>query len=382
MSLASSLAALGSLAQSVESRPEESRFLDTGEFAAAHGKVMARLEADLKTVRDIYRPLFHTDQTAASQTRLCSAILREWALMNDAPSLAAICMAALETLGVKDEEYGRLVMLAAVLGEIENPLPYHSNMHYRKVTLQLIRLIAHHNEIYAGTAKLFSDRNICLLLAAACVHDLAHDGRGNTVQGVHERARLENLAFHIICHWMEPLGFTGKDVKEAIRTMLVSTDVSPVGDPRAPVAQMKAAYRHHFFRQEGWAEPLNLSADLKPLENNPELTMMALILQEADIATSAGIEYAVTKFETALVCEEYKMPEALPQHIINFMRDVCGRQFISDAGQRLYAANMARIFALAQKDVDDGNLPLPDSHHADLVLGAGFGALLPSDAIH
>lgn len=382
MSWASSLQALGALANSVESQPEESRFLDAAEYVRAHARVMERLDKDLKTIQASYLPLFRPEETVASQTKLCSAIMRQWALTGQAPTLSALCITALEELGVQDEEYGRLLMLASVLGEIENPLPYHSNMHYRKVVLQLIRLIAHHNDIYSGTVKVFSDRNICLLLTAACIHDLAHDGRGNTVQGVHERARLENLAFHIIRHWMEPLGFTDKVMQGAIRSMLVSTDVSPVGDPRAPVAQMKTAYRHHFFGQEGWVEPLNLSADLKPLEGSPELAMMALVLQEADIATSAGLEYAVTKYETALVCEEYKMKEALPQHIINFLRDVCGRQFISDAGQRLYAANMARIFALAQKDVDAGNLPLPTSAHADLVLGTAYSGTAVSTTTH
>lgn len=382
MSLESSFAALAALSDTVQSCPGESRFLDASEFAKAHAKIGLRLDSDIKTIRETYLPLFRSDETVAGQTKLCASILRDWALLNEAPSLTALCMAALTELGVNDEEYGRLVMLASVLGEIDNPLPYHSNMHYRKVTLQLIRLIAQHNEIYAGTAKSFSDRDICLLLTAACIHDLAHDGRGNTVQGVHERARLETLAFRIITHWMEPLGFTDKGVQEAIRAMLVSTDVSPVGDPRAPVAQMKAAYRHHFFAQEGWSEPLNLSPDLKPLEGNQHLTMMAVVLQEADIATSAGLDYNVTKYETALVCEEYKMKEALPQHIINFMRDVCGRQFLSDAGQRLYAANMARIFALAQKDVDAGNLPLPLSSHASLVTGSPAGAVPPSASIH
>lgn len=361
MGFVSSFTALAALSDVVESRPDESRFLDVAEFTKAHVRVAEHLEADVEAVRETYLPLFRSDETVSGQTKLCASILRQWALTNEAPSLTALCMVALDELSVKDEEYGRLVMLSSVLGEIDNPLPYHSNMHYRKVVLQLIRLIAQHNEIFAGTAKSFSDRDICLLLSSACIHDLAHDGRGNTVQGVHERARLETLAFRIIKHWMEPLGFMDKTVEDAIRAMLVSTDVSPVGDPRAPVAQMKMAYRYHSFGQEGWTEPLNLSSDLKPLEDNPTLTMMALILQEADIATSAGLDYNVTKYETALVCEEYKMKEALPQHIINFLRDVCGRQFLSDAGQRLYAANMARIFALAQRMSMPGiyRFPLP-----------------------
>lgn len=382
MSWTTSLKALGSLAESVKPTTDKSRFLDAAEFSHTHERVLEELGSGLALIRQTCLPLFCSDETVSGQTKLCVEILRGWALTGEAPSLAALAIQAMETLGVKDDEYARLVMLAAVLGEIENKLPYHSNMHYRKVVLQLIRLMAHHNEIYAGTSKVFSDKDICLLLTAACIHDVAHDGRGNTVQGVHERGRLETRSFDVLRHWMEPLGFDDPQLHEALRVMLMGTDVSPVGDSRAPVAQMRTAYRHHFFGQKGWVEPLNLSSDLQPLEENGHLAMMALTLQEADIATSAGLDYSVTKFETALICEEYNMPEALPQHIINFLRDVCNRQFLSDAGQRLYAGNMARIFALAQKDVDAGNLPLPDSLHADLVVGQTFKGLPPSDSIH
>lgn len=381
MNWKASLLALASL-PSVMNADDSYLYTSPAAFAATLQTITQKLEGDLNVIRSTFMPLFSTDETIRSQTRLCVEILRGWALTNEAPSLSALTIAALEMLEVRDHEFGRLALLASVVGEIENTTPYHSNMHYRKVFLQLMRLIANHNEIYAGTAKTFSDREICLLMAAASIHDVGHDGLGNKVDGVHQRGRLETRSFDIMTRWMTPMGFTDAETLQALRTMLMGTDVSPVGDPRAPVNQMKAAYRAHFLDQKHEMEPLNLTPDLKPLETDPALSMMAVILQEADIATSAGIDYAVTKYETALIGAEYHIPESLPQHVINFLRDVCARQFLSDAGQRLYAANMARIYALAQKDVESGNLPYPDMHHADLVVGTGFGALLPSDIIH
>lgn len=367
------LAAFSALPASMDADDSYS-YTSPSAFARTLQGIMARIDEDLETIRDGYMPLFSSEQSVRAQTNLCIEIMREWALSGNAPSLAALNIAALEMMEVKDTEFARLALLGSVVGEIENTTPYHSNMHYRKVLLQLIRLVVNHNEIYAGTSKVFSDREICLLIAAACIHDVGHDGLGNTMGGVHQRGRLETRSFDIMAHWMKPMGFDSPETLGAIKTMLMGTDVSPVGDPRAPVNQMKAAYRHHFLNQASDMEPLNLNADLKVLETDSTLSMMAVILQEADIATSAGIDYAVTKFETSLIGAEYHIPQSLPQHIINFLRDVCARQFLSDAGQRLYAANMARIYALAQKDVEGGNLPYPDMHHAELVVGAGVSS--------
>lgn len=379
MNWKASLQALGAVPSALDS-DDSYLYTSPSAFAQTLHSICQKLEDDLKIIRESFMPLFSTEDSVRGQTKLCVEILRGWALTNEAPSLSALTIAALEMLEVRDEEFARLALLGSVVGEIENTTPYHSNMHYRKVLLQLIRLIVNHNEIYTGTNKVFSDREICLLMAAASIHDVGHDGLGNKVNGVHQRGRLETRSFDIMVHWMKPMGFTDAATLSALKTMLMGTDVSPVGDPRAPVNQMKAAYRIHFLDQKHEMEPLNLSADLKPLETDLALSMMAVILQEADIATSAGIDYAVTKFETSLIGAEYHIPESLPQHVINFLRDVCSRQFLSDAGQRLFAANMARIYALAQADVEGGNLPYPDMHHADLVAGAS--ALASSHTLH
>ena len=70
---------------------------------------------------------------------------------------------------------------------------------------------------------------------------------------------------------------------------------------------------------------------------------------------------------------EFKGEEAYPNQIIDFLNQICQRQFITDSGQRLYAANLARIHALAEEDVRNGNHALPKPELSDFILTYGDG---------
>ena len=86
-------------------------------------------------------------------------------------------------------------------------------------------------------------------------------------------------------------------------------------------------------------------------------------MHEADIGTSAGLAYNLTTYESALYKREMGEMQAFPRDVVGFLRDVCQRAMISDAGKKLFAANMARVLALAERDVADGNhaYPQPES---------------------
>ena len=135
--------------------------------------------------------------------------------------------------------------------------------------------------------------------------------------------------------------------------------------------QMKAAYRFHFLGEKKKFERLNLSPALKLLEKNEKVCLMACLLHEADMATSAGLTYEMTSYETVLVRDEIGTRDAKPEHIIEFLDVICQRQFLSEAGQKLYAANMGRIYALAEEAVKDGNALFPKSEHTDFILSFG-----------
>lgn len=328
-------------------------------MAGQADEVLSRVALTLE--RDLSRLegeafIFAGDADAETLNAQNVRALYRWRDEGGMPGLAALCLLACERMGISEPELLRPVLVAAVLGEIPSNLAYHNNEHFRKVLLQAVRTAFVHNRIYEGTPRAFSRRELALLLVSACIHDFGHDGLGNTVRGVFEPGRLERLSFELARPYLAAAGMDEGADLDALEIMLLATDVAPLGDPTSPMRQMKAAYRFHFLgeRQGG---SLNLSRQLSPLEKDAGLAQMALILHEADVATSAGLDYGLSQYETGLYRREVGADEARPSHILDFLEQVCQRQFLGAAAQKLYSANMARIHALAEKDAAAGDAP-------------------------
>lgn len=330
-------------------------------------KVSQAFAEDVSVLQSEAGFLFSVKNEPENVTRQTVDLLRRWHIAGRAPSLAAIAAFALQNLkpGLSPD-LAKGILTAGVLGEVENNLSYHNNLHYKKVLVQIIRLIVMHNSIYEGTDQAFDGKQIGMLLLAAAIHDLGHDGRGNTIKGVFEQGRLEKRAVELARPYLEACGMDANDL-EKIRVLILCTDVSPLGDPVNPVNQMKAAYRYHFHGQKRKTGPLNLDPDLEALQKDAALTMMSLILHEADIGTSGGLDYTVTTYETSIYKRELGEEQAYPQDVVDFMNDICQRQMLSDAAQRLFAANMARIFALAEKEIADGNHAFAQPEYSDFL---------------
>ena len=111
-----------------------------------------------------------------------------------------------------------------------------------------------------------------VLLVTASVHDVGHDGLGNTVKGVFHPSRLEHQSINMALPFLNKTGF---DNEALLKALIVSTDVTPLNDPAAPARQMKAAYRYHFHSEQKKSTSLNLSDDLKILENDQKATLLA-----------------------------------------------------------------------------------------------------------
>ena len=372
----------GRLLQSMEPtfngvRPDAS-WATRNDVSQTFRQVIQHLPEDLETLRREAGFVFSVENEPENLTEQTVELFRRWHLAKRSPSLAALVIFALENLKPDlPPEIARAVLAAGVLGEVENNLRYHNNLHYKKVILQIMRLITVHNTIYEGTDRALDGRQAGLLLLAACIHDLGHDGKGNTIKGVFEQGRLERRAMDLAQPYFEACGMDARDIAK-VRVMILCTDVAPLGDPANPVNQMKAAYRYHFLGQKKKIGPLNLDPDLMPLQNDPVLTMMSLILHEADIGTSAGLDYTITAFETSSYKRELGEERAYPRDIIDFLEDICQRRMLSAAGERLFAANMARIFALAEKEVADGNHAFPVPEYSDFLVlhsaGSGDGS--------
>lgn len=312
--------------------------------------------------------MFSSTVESDNLTEQSAAILRKWQVTG-APSLTALSVFALQQFEIDaPQDFIQAILVASILGEVENDLSYHNNMHYRKVLFNVIRMIAVHNFIYEGTARSFDVKQICLFLMGACAHDLGHDGRGNTIKGVFYQGRLEKLSYDLALPYFKAVGFEDEKALADFRVMVLCTEVTPLDDPGNPMNQMKAAYRFHYLGDASKTHSLNLDPDIAELEVNPHLTTMCLILHEADIATSAGVTYDVTKYETSIYMQEIGTKQARPQHVIDFLNQICQRKFLSDAGQRLFAGNLARIYALAQADVEAGDEIYPAPEHSDFIL--------------
>ncbi|MGB4106975.1 MAG: hypothetical protein WBK55_04180 [Alphaproteobacteria bacterium] len=331
-------------------------------------KTAQMLPGDIHALEQEAGFIFASGTGGEGLTQQSVALLRRWQLAERTPSLAAMSIFAIRNFGINlPQEILHAVLAGSVLGEVENNLPYHNNLHYKKVLLQMMRLIAMHNSIYEGTDQALDGSTIGMLILGACIHDLGHDGKGNTIKGLFEQGRLERRAFDLARPYLEVCRMGESDL-DNLKVMLLCTDVTPLGDPANPLNQMKAAYRYHFLGHKKKMGPLNLDPELEALETNPHLAMMCMILHEADMGTSAGLDYTLTTYETSTYKREMGEARAYPQDVVDFLNDICQRQMLSDAGQRLFAANMARIFALAEKEISDGNHAFPQPEHSDFLL--------------
>ena len=299
-----------------------------------------------------------------------AGLLDDWH-SSDAPSLYALTCYALDTLtpNAAPDLY-QAALTSALLGSVTSALPYHNNLHYAKVLIQTLRLACAHNHIFQGTADALAHDDIVWLIIAACLHDIGHDGTGNTVRGIHKPSHLEQRSLNIALPRLTALGFDAASPEiTRLCAMIIATDVTPIDDPASPARQMKAAYRAHMISAHDSNAPLNLDPALSVLEHDKKASLMALLLHEADLATSSGLTYAITARETILIHKEQNLPPPRPQHIVNFLKHICQRKVLSDAGQKIYAANLARIYAQAQHETDNGNEKLtitctaPSSKH-------------------
>lgn len=328
-----------------------------------------QLDSDLKSLDKSTAYIFSDKNEVESHTKKTIELFRGWITEGNAPTLSALCLHAMDKFSITDPKLRHMVLTCSFLGAIDNFLPYHSNMHYLKVTLQMIRMIAEHQNIYKDTSRLFGQEQLALMLATACIHDVGHDGKGNTLKGVYIPHRLEQNSFDIVKPVLKNLKGITNEMLSTIHLMLICTDVTPLNDPSNTLNQLKSAFRFHFLGEYKKVEALNLDPEIKALEDSPELTLMCLMMHEADIATSAGLHYNITKYETSLLMQEIGTAAARPLQIINFLNEICGRQMLTEVSQQLFAANLARIYALAEEDLRNGNLPYPRPEYSDFILG-------------
>ncbi len=270
-------------------------------------------------------------------------------------STLSLCASLLELFGFEDDRDTTLashLLMAAVLADFPNVLPYHNNQHFRKVVLHCARMICAHNYIFDETQNVFAKAELIKLLVAACIHDLGHDGMGNIVDRTYHMARTEERSFHLAEPYLLAVNMSESDLYD-IKIMLIGTDASPFGDPIGPSKQMRRAFLYHFGDEDDGGS-LDLSDKLSVLKERDDLSLMCMILHEADLMNSIGLDYNITVEESLVVSQEIESV-ATPEGTLLFLEKTCCGGFYTDSGRYLGQDNFEKIRAKIVQDYENGN---------------------------
>lgn len=239
------------------------------------------------------------------------------------PSLASINSRAADYFKMDGRDRAAL-MVASVLGSVDTGFPYHNAGHNRKVVMQAMRLTA--------AAAELSSRDVAKLLVAASIHDLGHNGKGNVENGVHKPFLLEKQAFEHARPYLAQAGLT-PDELEDIKTLVLATDVSPLGSKDSP---------SYIFA----TSPQEVPPELARLNLSKPLAKSARILQVADIASSAALCCEQSRKECAAIAREMNFGENYNKEAsFRFFMNACEpiMQALPET-KKVYGDNPAHIY--------------------------------------
>lgn len=277
-----------------------------------------------------------------------ASVFQDWRQNKSGVILPQILFQTIQAFGIaEDHPMMPAALVAAVLGEIPHKYPYHNNHHFREAALMTMKLAYVHNHLPETPQTLIlSPEDILLLFIAASIHDFAHDGLGNVIDGVHMPSRLEKRSYQRVKPFLESAGL-GKSDLEKLEIFLISTDVSRNAEGRSPSGIARDIYKAHLH---GALDMLHNGLFYQPLVGHEKLSLMAVLLGEADVSLSSGLSYAFAKDMTRLVAEEscYLQPSA--NTLKGFMEVICQGGFLTRAGQIVFGQNFQAILLAAQED--------------------------------
>ncbi len=343
----------------LNSIPASDDWVDAGTLLKTFDDVSQKFEDHYQRALVDLEYIFSDNTDATYQTEQTVLLLGKWAKSDDPISIFSVAAAALShfNFSAKQDENDILpTLMAALLADVPNILDYHNNLHFCKVVLHTIRLIVAHNNIWPSGQNYLDKSRVSLLIAAAAIHDLGHQGDGNIIDRKYHMAQVERRSYDLIYPYLNAVGFS-EDTLNDMKVMLTTTDVSPFGDPISPVSQMRRAYEFHYGSADrmGDKAALMLSDDLSVLADRSVLCLMCLILHEADIMNSAAVDYDITCGESISVSLELGLTHALPEGTLLFLERICAGQMLSDSARYLGSANLAKILERVMKDYKDGN---------------------------
>ncbi len=330
----------------------DEEFFEKEELLQSFEKLQQCYDKDYQRVAGFSDLLFGEDIKSFGER--VTVVFTEWEEEGGGPSLTTIVAHALEQFDLDvNSPCAKAAFLTAILAEIPNGLQYHGNEHYRKVLFHAIRLIATHNRFFKDTNRAFSPEQILLLLVSSCIHDLGHGGGDNLRDGVYTPGKMEQEAFDFAKPYFEALGLSEDQMKD-METIVFCTDITFFAGDNSPCIRMKKIYKHYFWDDEREDISMMMMGKLRRYEDNPRLVLMAMILHEADVATSAGLSYEQTVKETVNIMEERGVDSAGPRTVLAFLREQLGETMFTEASKQLYGKVMAEVIAQAEKDIERG----------------------------
>lgn len=334
----------------VNTTPEEG-FLSQPVLLRRFKELQAVFEKDMHRMAELSELLFGSDITAYGER--CTAVFNRWEAEGGGPTLTAMIAQAVHHLGLDSTMMSvKAAFIGAILAEVPNNLQYHGNEHYRKVLFHAIRLVATHNQNAAEQEQL-NEHEIALLLASACIHDLGHPGGDNAKEGVYAPGLMEQHSFDLARPYFEAVGLPS-EILGQVETIVFCTDITFFAGDNSPCVRMKKIYKYFFWRDESEDVSMMMMGKLRRYEDNPNLILMAMLLHEADVGTSAGLSYEKTISETIAFLEERGITLAGPKTVLAFLRDQLGETMFTDAGKQLFGPVMVDVIAQAEQDIING----------------------------
>lgn len=239
---------------------------------------------------------------------------------------------------------------ACVLSEVPNFNAFHNNHHFREVVTMVICFCAHHNQLWDDSRAL-SKEDILLLITAAAIHDFAHDGNGNIIDGHHTPSRLEIKAVNEAEPFLRAAGLSEREL-EIIRALVLVTDVSSGANGQSPSNLLRAIYRAH----TGEGEMPDIKGPLSVLAKDRKTAMMGLIMGEADISPSTGLCYDFSQRLTVLVAAESSVLQPSANTLYGFMKHICHGNYMSPVARYLMTENFTAISLQAEQDAEENRL--------------------------
>lgn len=215
---------------------------------------------------------------------------------------------------------------------LDKPHPYHNSWHMGMVASIITAfMIYHQGAIAPRNNHQISRKEALICLLVACGHDWGHPSKPNPKDQPYHN---ELVSFH---HFQDALGTASEDILDMVYHLLIATS------PSGPYQYLKAVnlYKAGGIRAE--KPPVLRGPDLEEMaifSTDRKLRLLASLLNDADLAASAGLGHDLARIMGDLILQEQGKFDlkAAEKHDIQrkFKARVFGQTgFLSMAGRAL-----------------------------------------------